>query len=83
MDISDAIEVGENTYNQTEGNLEKALHEAIMFYHNTRTESLARLLIEARDALPAISMTSARLHNISLSLANRIEEALKPWEIQD
>jgi hypothetical protein len=83
MDISDAIEVGENTYNQTEGNLEKALHEGIMFYHNTRTESLARLLIEARDALPAISMTSARLHNVSLSLANRIEQALKPWEIQE
>lgn len=40
---------------------------------------LARLLLEARDALPAISYASARLHNVSLSLADRIEEALEPW----
>lgn len=42
---------------------------------------LAKLLIECRDALPAISLASARLHNIRLDLADRIEEALKPWEI--
>ena len=41
---------------------------------------LAGLLIECRDALPAISLSSARLHNVSLSLADRIEAALKPWE---
>lgn len=43
-------------------------------------DGLARLLIECRDALPAISTVAARLHGISLSLADRIEEALKPWE---
>lgn len=41
---------------------------------------LARLLLEARDALPAISLVSARLHNVDLSLANRIEDALEPWK---
>jgi hypothetical protein len=46
----------------------------------TKCNELARLLIECRDALPAISLASARLHNVSLSLADRIEQALKPWE---
>jgi hypothetical protein len=40
---------------------------------------MARLLIECRDALPAINLVSARLHNVSLSLADRIDESLKPW----
>lgn len=40
---------------------------------------LAKLLLECRDALPAISITQARLHNVSLSLADRIEDALEPW----
>lgn len=38
------------------------------------------LLIECRDALPAITMTVARLRGIDLSLADRIESCLKPWE---
>jgi len=42
---------------------------------------LARLLIEARDALPAISLTSAKLHGVKLDLADRIAAALKPWEV--
>jgi hypothetical protein len=45
-----------------------------------KCQELVRLLIECRDALPAISMASARLHNVKLDLASRIEEALKPWE---
>lgn len=40
---------------------------------------LARLLLEARDALPAIDIVRARLYNVDLSLADRIEEALEPW----
>lgn len=48
-----------------------------------KCSELAYLLIECRDALPAISLSSARLRGISLSLANRIEEALKPWEVSD
>ncbi len=42
---------------------------------------LATLLVECRDALPAITLASARLRNIRLDLADRIEEALKPWEV--
>ncbi len=45
-----------------------------------KCDELARLLIECRDALPAISMSSARLRGISLTLADRIESALTPWE---
>lgn len=44
---------------------------------------MARLLIECRDALPAISMVSARLNNIDLGLASRIEDELLPWEVKD
>lgn len=38
------------------------------------------LLIEARDALPAITLTAAKLRGIDLTLADRIEKALEPWE---
>lgn len=48
-----------------------------------KCNELAYLLLEARDALPAISMVSAKLHNVSLSLADRIETALEPWRIDD
>ena len=44
-----------------------------------KCRELAQLLLEARDALPAISLTSARLRGIDLSLADRIEAALEPW----
>jgi hypothetical protein len=44
-----------------------------------KCRELARLLLECRDALPAISLTMANLRGISLTLADRIEEALKPW----
>jgi hypothetical protein len=49
--------------------------------NDPRTKAMVRLLIECRDTLPAISITSARLHNVDLTLADRIEEVLKPWEI--
>jgi len=49
----------------------------------SKCNQLARLLIECRDALPAISIASARLHHVDLSLADRIEAALKPWEAPD
>lgn len=42
---------------------------------------LAMLLVECRDALPAISLVSARLHNVDLRLADRIERALEPWRV--
>ena len=41
---------------------------------------LILLLIEARDALPAITLTAAKLRGVDLTLADRIEAALKPWE---
>ena len=40
---------------------------------------LARLLLEARDALPAITIERARLMNLDLTLADRIEDALEIW----
>ena len=46
-----------------------------------KCNQLARLLIECRDALPAISLASARLHGVKLDLDVRIAEALKPWEV--
>lgn len=46
-----------------------------------KCKELAMLLLEARDALPAITMTQARLHDIDLRLADRIESALEPWRV--
>ncbi len=48
-----------------------------------KCKALARLLLEARDALPAISLTSAKLHGIDLRLTDRIEEELKPWLVKE
>lgn len=47
-----------------------------------KTNSMARLMVECRDALPAISMTSAKLRGVSLSLADRLEAELEPWEVK-
>jgi hypothetical protein len=41
------------------------------------------LLLEARDALPAITMASARLHKLDLTLAERIEDWLEPWRLPE
>lgn len=49
----------------------------------TKCNELARLLLECRDALPAISLASARLRHINLRLADRIENALEPWKIDE
>jgi len=46
-----------------------------------KCNELAKLLLEARDALPAITLASARLRGIDLTLADRIEWALEPWRI--
>ena len=46
-------------------------------------KQLLALLLECRDALPAISLTSAKLRGIDLNLDKRIEDALKPWEVHD
>lgn len=48
-----------------------------------KCKELAKLLLEARDALPAISLASARLRGIDLSLADRIETALEPWRVKE
>lgn len=48
---------------------------------NKKCNELVRLLIECRDALPAINLVSARLHHVDLSLARRIDEALEPWKV--
>lgn len=55
--------------------------DAVEILKCERCNQLAKLLIECRDALPAISISSARLHGVSLSLADRIETALEPWRI--
>jgi hypothetical protein len=46
-----------------------------------KCNELAKLLLEARDALPAISLASARLHGVDLTLADWIEHALEPWKL--
>lgn len=50
---------------------------------NEKIKAMAKLLLECRDALPAISIASARLHHIDLTLADRIEDQLAPWKIEE
>lgn len=49
--------------------------------YKVKLKEVLGLLLEARDALPAISLASAKLRGLDLTLADRIEEAMKPWEI--
>jgi len=44
-------------------------------YYKWRLSEILPLFQEARDALPAISQTSARLHNLSLTLGDRMDVA--------
>jgi len=48
-----------------------------------KMQDMIVLLIECRDALPAISMVAAKLHKVDLSLADRIEKCLEPWEVTE
>lgn len=41
---------------------------------------MLELLLEARDALPAINVVAAKMYNIDLTLADRIENTLEPWK---
>ena len=40
---------------------------------------LAKLLLEARDMLPHITLTNAKLHKLDLTLVDRIEDSLEIW----
>jgi hypothetical protein len=46
-----------------------------------KIREMGALLLECRDALPAISLASAKLRNLDLTLADRIEKCLEPWRI--
>ena len=48
-----------------------------------KCNELAYLLVECRDALPAITIERAKLYNVRLDLDKRIAAALKPWEVPD
>lgn len=46
-----------------------------------KCKELVLLLIECRDALPAITVRRAMEYGVQLDLADRIESALEPWEV--
>jgi len=46
-----------------------------------KIKEMVKLLIECRDALPAITMAAAKLRDIDLRLADRIEDCLRPWQV--
>jgi hypothetical protein len=50
---------------------------------NEKIKQAASLLIECRDALPAITVVQQRLHNVSHNLDKRIEGWLEPWRVAD
>ena len=48
-----------------------------------KRKGMPQLLLECRDALPAISLVAAKLHNVDLTLGHRIEQVLAPWRVAD
>jgi len=55
------------------------MNKVIIENPQQKIKEMAELLLECRDALPAISIASAKLHGLSLSLADRVEDCLEPW----
>ena len=47
-------------------------------YYKWRLEKIMPLFQEARDALPAISLASAKLRGLDLTLGDRMDEAGRP-----
>lgn len=74
--LADAIIKQENASNMEHDALEAWGTERLA----DKVREMASLLLECRDALPAITFASAKLHGINLSLADRIEQSLKEWE---
>lgn len=70
----------ESDKNRSEG-IEAIKHERDRAQEKVR--EMFHLLLEARDALPAIQLHAAKLHNVRLDLADRIEACLAPWEIKE
>lgn len=46
-----------------------------------KIEEMFKLLLECRDALPAIPLASAKLRGLDLRLADRIEDCIEPWRL--
>jgi hypothetical protein len=49
------------------------------WHRDPRTWELVQMLVQCRDALPAISLASAKLHNVPLDLDKQIERLIEPW----
>lgn len=49
----------------------------------SKCREMMLLLIECRDALPAIQLSSAKLRGIDLNLDKKIEDCLRPWELPE
>lgn len=60
---------------------EEGYAEYCAWRDDIRTQNLAKLLLECRDALPAIPLPVAVVRRIDLTLASRVDEALRPWEV--
>lgn len=58
---------------------EEGYAEYCAWRDDLRTKRLAKLLVECRDALPAISTVAAKIHGVDLTLADRIDQELLPW----
>lgn len=48
-----------------------------------KIKEMQPLILEARDALPGITLATAKLRGIDLTLADRLEKSLEPWLITD
>jgi len=71
----------QDRFEQEMENRAKKICSALNMYDKMR--DMIALLIQCRDALPAISLASAKLHNVPLDLDKRIEACLEPWRIDE
>lgn len=57
----------------------RVLNEEAICVLADKCDELAMLLVECRDALPAITLAKARERHIDLGLADRVELAISAW----
>jgi len=86
VNMSDLSKTEQQECRERDSGVEKTeRQQAIMdsLDKEVKIKEMVLLLIECRDALPAITLVSAKLRGLDLSLADRIEDCLEPWKVAD
>jgi hypothetical protein len=64
-----------------EGNIPMAVEQKTDWHKDPRTWELVQMLVQCRDALPAITKVRQQLYNVPPDLDKKIERLIEPWAL--